>query len=764
MERAGREGRYHQALELANSLYRREPTEQNRELLKTMTLGRARQLRTEGKTRDAYQMLQNAFSHDTAPAWLEQLAQEMALCGHPGEALKLLERVPNSTIRLGLYGHSADTALAQGPAGRATLPAELQPQFDLVIQAFARLETGQDEEAKTLLQGIGLQSPFLEWKVFARGLSAFYQGDDTRAIENWQRLNADRLPARVAAPLRFRIDADYRVAQSPATQTVLQQQSDRLQGSTLIQALRGVQKAVANERQLSDAFRQAEKLLPNLQREAPPMVTRLARAFYWAIISHGQPEDLRRYQRIFGPPADDPKLARLEALALERRDQPADAHQSWQVYEQSVAADRHTWPGDQADRVRALVWLHMGHNAADAAELPELDELPPFFRNRPGKPRPLKPSAEECFEKSIALAPDQLEPYIALVAYFLDENKDGKAEKAARRLLAHFPDHVPTLEQLGELRMKKRDYGEALELYQRALKGNPLERRLRSKVANAHAYHARVLAEAGRFDEARQEYQATLSFDDVGGGASILCKWSACEFKAGDAARAEELLAQAYVRQGHRLPVAFHMLIETIRFKLGRTLKSRFDKEFKEQLKEPPDAKAAAAIAETVAALRAAGVEYTGQKTHEKQVTAYLDRASEATFSEQQLTDICEALRRVKSVRLFTRFVHRGQALFPNSPTFYLAEAEFLVEQGKRRCPIYEARQLLERARTLATALPPDDRQRRMLERIADLLDQVRAFNPFAALMDEVPGRFFESFFGGGPEFDDDDDYEDDWE
>ena len=59
------------------------------------------------------------------------------------------------------------------------------------VTLIAQLEAGKDEEAKTTLQGIGLQSPFLEWKVFLRGLLAYYQNDDARVLENWQRLDAE---------------------------------------------------------------------------------------------------------------------------------------------------------------------------------------------------------------------------------------------------------------------------------------------------------------------------------------------------------------------------------------------------------------------------------------------------------------------------------------------------------------------------------------------------------------------------------------------
>src|SRR5206468_6394310 len=104
--------------------------------------------------------------------------------------------------------------------------------------------------------------------------------------------------------------------------------------------------------------------------------------------------------------------------------------------------------------------------------------------------------------RSIELAPDQRAGYEALFHHYQDEKQDDKAEQAARRLLERFPDHVPTLEALGDLRMKAQDYEEALLLYQHASKANPLDRDLRIKVATAHLHHARTHAEAGRFADA----------------------------------------------------------------------------------------------------------------------------------------------------------------------------------------------------------------------------------------------------------------------
>src|SRR5581483_3456078 len=146
-------------------------------------------------------------------------------------------------------------------------------------RAFAASQAGRDDEAREALQGIGLQSPFLEWKVLVRGLLAYYAGDDVRARENWQRLDPPRLPYRLAAPLKFRLDPAYRQQQPAATQTFLAARSARLVGSALSEGLEQLKEKLACDN-LGPAFRQAEQLLPALRRDFPGLVPRLARCFY----------------------------------------------------------------------------------------------------------------------------------------------------------------------------------------------------------------------------------------------------------------------------------------------------------------------------------------------------------------------------------------------------------------------------------------------------------------------------------------------------
>ncbi len=756
VERALREGRSQQALELAKTLYRQDPVPANLELLRNAYLARGRELHDRGADRDAVIVLRAALAvPGEDPAWLTQVAELLALSGDIADALALLPRLPDPAAPDLLFGHAADTAVKQGASAAALLPDAHRADLDRVTRSFALAEAGQDEAAREVLAGIGLRSPFLEWKLLVRGLLAYYANDDARALENWQRLNPARLPARLAAPLRQAIDPPFRAAQPAATQALLQQSFDRLQGSTLAARLRALRSALAGGDNLAAALRQAEALLPDLRRDGPGLADHLARVFYWAATETG-PDDVQRYQRVFGRQPDDPQFNRLAALANDRGGDLAEAHKFWQRYEHDIAASPSRWPDGQADRARALVWLRMGRNAASVPGPAKMARLADFFDDLPGKPRPLKPSADRCFLRAIELAPDLLEPYEALVDYYRDEGHEDKEAEAARKLLDRFPEHVPTLAALGELLSRRDEQVEALELFQRALRGNPLDRELRAKVTAAHLGCARLHAAAGRFEAARQEVRSALALQAGTPETVLLCRWAAVEFKAGDAARAEDLLAQARAGAGSDLAVSYRMLIEAARVGLPARLKKRFDGEFTAGVAAPPSGAAAAELALATAVL-SKHVTYVGQKTHQKKVLAYLDRAKTASCTETQYREVCSALLELDAVRLVRQYLARAQKKFPKSPYFPYVEAlSYFARKGPRDMPYWKVRPLLEKAERLARALPETEQLKGILDDIATKLKATVAFDPFG------PGGIFDSLFGDPYRDEDDgDDFDD---
>jgi tetratricopeptide (TPR) repeat protein len=753
IDRARQEGRFQQALELAKQLHKYEPTPAHFDLLKDVYLGRARQLRSQGQTRDALTVLDVASQLEGAtPEWLERLAEEMALCGEVKRTLNLIDRLEDASAANRLLARVADAAMQQEAASRAALPPALRADIDCLVSAFTQVESGQDEAARETLQAIGLRSPLLEWKLLLRGLQAYWQNDDERALENWSRLTPDRLAARLAAPFRFRIDPAFRSAQGPAMQNVLQKQIDRLQGSALLSQLRTLQASLAGKHNMATALRQAEALLPALRQEAPQLVPRLAACFYWHILETG-PDDVLRYKRVFGPPPDDPDFHRLQALGYERAGELALAHRHWQQYEQDIAAHPEKWPGDQAAHARALVWQRMGENAASVPQSRGRRQRLPFGLFDEDQIGPLKPAAEKCFQTSLELAPDLLETHEALVCHHLEAKREAKAEKAARQLLGHFPDHVPTLELLSDLRRKHGDYAEALELIEQALERNALDRRLRRKVSDAHLLLARAHVEAGGFEEARQQFQAALDLSDPADASMVLAHWAACEFKAGDAARAEELLQQALGRTTAAVGVSYLLLTEGARLKLDRALKKRFDQDLKTGL-AAPTVEGAIFLTRILAGLQTGGVKYVGQKGHTQKALSYVHKTRAFAFTESQLEELCRNLLDMEAYPKTRLFADIGERSYPNSAAFPYLHALAWIRQRGRSVPTWQVVPLLKRARELAQTQPPNERRDRMLE---DIDKHLHEFNPFDF---DVLDRIF-GF--GGDEDDEFDDGEGNW-
>jgi tetratricopeptide (TPR) repeat protein len=722
-------------------------------------MGRANELQNEGRFRDAAGVLNGTFAYLENRGQIAAVAESLARCGDLTQATRLAEKAADPELAKRLLGLVVDADLRDRCRGNVAAPADLHAQRALIRQAFAQLQAGQDDKVLTTLQGVGLASPYLEWKLLLRGFLAYYQNDDVRTLDNWQRLDPQRLPFRLAAPFRAVLDLPYRQAQAPEAQRSLASQLERMQGSTFSGQLRQVQKLLGEGTQISQAFRQAETLVAALKAEAPHLRERLAACFFWAIIDHGHPEDLQRYKRVFGGPAEDPQLWRLEALALEHRLDLQTAHEAWQNFEK-VLAQAPGLPAQYVKRMRALVWQRMGHNAATQPDAGDMRNLPlnPFAFNRP---QPLHPRAEICYAKSLELAPDLLGSHVALVHYYLDRNKLPKALQAAKQLLKRFPDHLETLTIVGDLGLRKGNYKDALAMFSRALQINPLDARLRVRLCATHAAAAGAAAEKGDIDRARAEYQTALALDETEDRFAILASWAACEFKAGAPEQAEALLQQTSAAPAQRLAVALQMLVSTIRLQLGKQLKKRFETEVNRLLAEPPTVQAAVALARFAAAANA-NAKYVGQKGHEKKVVAYIDKARHADFNEAQLLQLCTALAGLKSPRLLQSLFRTGQQRFPNNPRFYLAEAEYYLSMPPHRTQPWKVKSLLTKIRELVGALAVGEREP-LLQRVEECEEQLQEINPLGRLFDSMdPARLF-GFGDEEEEFDEEDDLDDGW-
>lgn len=748
-QRAVAEGRFQQALDLAKQLYTAGPSPESLERLKESYFGRAIQLREQGQIRDAATVLEVAARHDAGNAdWLGRLAREMAGCGDLARTEALLQRVAQlgghagANLTATIHAQLADASILDDKLGRDGLPAEWHRDHDQVVAAFAHLEAGRDEEARQALQTIGVRSPFLEWKLFARGLLAYHQNDDARALENWGRLDPQRLPARLAAPFRAAIDVDYRQAQAPDTQRLLTEQLQRLAGGLPTAALTRLETAIKKRgKSLAEVFRAAEAVLPMLRASSPGHARRLASVLYWAILDTS-PDDLSRYKRVFGVPPEDPEFHRLQAVAFDLAGEPNESHRFWHQYEQDVAARPAMWPEEDRSLVRALVWVHMGELASRVPDTEQFKKLPAFLRSLGGVPTPITPSERQCYEEALKLAPDLRGAHEGLLRLLARTDKYNDALKAGKRLLERFPDHVETMTELAALCYRRKKYASAIDYLERALRHHPLDRDIRHELLENHLAEARRLTDEGAYDQAVRHYQAALDYAEAAHQPVVLCLWAASRVKAGCEDEANTRIEQARQKAAGPLLIDYCLLVETNRLKLPTAWKTRLTKQFNTAVtaSTPPSPRLALALTGYAAELVERQLSYHGMATHLKKIGLYAATADLAQFDEAGCARLYHQLSDLgASQRILDPVYRYGVTNYSNSPFFPYYRAIHLMGDSPDDCgPAWQIENYLNRAETLARQRPREEPGiKELLDDCRDRREMLRSLRPlFGGLMD----------------------------
>src|SRR6516165_6093150 len=111
IDKARREGRTQQALELTRALCKYEPTDAHRELLRQVTLERGQQLQVNGMLRDAAIVFGNLLTMGGSGEFRAVVAQRLAACGAVAPALAAMEQVPDPAVRQRVLQNAVDAAV-----------------------------------------------------------------------------------------------------------------------------------------------------------------------------------------------------------------------------------------------------------------------------------------------------------------------------------------------------------------------------------------------------------------------------------------------------------------------------------------------------------------------------------------------------------------------------------------------------------------------------------------------------------------------------
>jgi len=461
------------------------------------------------------------------------------------------------------------------------LPESQRPQADAVHAGFEAYRNGDESKLAECLQPIGLTSPFVDWKLLLRGLAAWSNGDDARAVENFKRLNSERLPARSVFGIRASIDGAFRESLDPTQQTRAANMASHLLNDRSGPALRRVQAALGQRKGLSKAFDVAASVLTELGPIADELKPRLAAVMYDAIHRQGERSDLGRFQKVFGKPANDPDFHRLEAYVFESIHNDRGCGDCWVDYERWLARGEANWPKAVIQRARAVALIRAGiaySNAKTSIGGGGIDALEQLIRQASARMRLDQftdvPAPTPLFLRAAELAPDWEQPVLEMFAEAEGPVDTAAAIAAAETFAKRQPQALGVRKLLAERMIGLGRNHDAAKYADEAAALNPLDAELVRFQARARLSSARRGAADGDIAAATAALAKLDSSNEF--ALERHCLLAILELKRGPSGPANEAIPPMLTTPVEILRAALLLHIHAIQVKLKPALKKAF--------------------------------------------------------------------------------------------------------------------------------------------------------------------------------------------
>jgi tetratricopeptide (TPR) repeat protein len=684
------QGKFREAVQLAQERFQSQPTPEHEAQLRDALIQGATLFAEQRNSNEFSRMMTAAERLPPSPDWTLQLAILHASGWSFKRAQELIAQSPIPTAATQILGAAADRAVRCQE--RTAVPEEHRPAFDHVTRAFTLYELSNNANARELLAPIGMQSPFAEWKLLLRGLLALSEGDSARALENWQRLNPQRLPFRVAAPLRASLDAAFLQAQPEAARIAIERQMRALVGQSFLANLKALMGEVQKKDRLEPLIKSLEANIAQIKSTAPHLIPRLSNFLYQMILTQGEPKDLPRHRKLFGPHPDDPEFNRLVAQVQEQIHEYEVAIEHWQKYERWLAGSKCPWPEALRARARAIVHLRIGNLAQKALQDPLDDEdfspilfIEEIFGKQKSKKDAKLLDPIKAFQQAATLAPDWAKPTLALVNLHVEQFQLREAEQLLRKQLEQNPNSPDILTQLGDVLQKAGNEAQAWEIRQRELALNPFSREVRKRASLACLSFARALGQKRQISAAYQLLDEQAEICRAEHRAMELGLRITLAEKAGDAALLEKSLAESQSQAIAPTLLKFHRMVNAILLKLKPAQKKALAEAYLTELTHPLRVEVWQALWEGQIGYSEAGASYTGEKTHRsKLLAAAISTAKDPNGSESEAERLAKILSEYRERTTLLKCLTALTLRFPNNPIFWILSAEIELQKNPR--------------------------------------------------------------------------------
>jgi tetratricopeptide (TPR) repeat protein len=726
-------GRYKDAVKEAKLCFRADPTPEHHHLLETAYFLRAKQMAQAGMLESAREVAGHLLDFGiTDPKLAEPGASLLVALGMSGQALHLREGIEDPAARERVFLQAADQAVLHPE--RKSLSTELNEGGQLIRSALEALAKGNADAALGGLREVARNSPFADWKLFARGLAAYNEGNNAEAAANWDRLDS----ARTA----FKISRALSSLNQPETHGGKLPKLDALEkacfGEPILGPLCTIKDLIAEDR-LVEALRVVGPLRFALRRTDPALAERLTRVLYPIVFRAATETDSRQgrslldhFIRVAEPLSIDPRWNRTRGLWCDEVGEDLDKSEGyWRQYLKDIESDPALF-GVNSDRAQALVWLHLGRQFVELLD----GEVP--FQNDGESRQDVRRVALDCFEASLKLLPTRIETYKELRETLDKWDEPLKAAKAARRLLEVFPDDFETLSYLADHHKKREEPDESLPYVQRMRALKPLDQATLATEISGRLALARAHSLSGKWSDGRAEYEAIERLVPASARSiMMLTRKAVFELKAEEPDRAQEYINEGVELSQDRASFWLAIAIEARRIALPKAEQDRFDQRWGAESSKKPTSKTAGAISQILDDFLIQKISYPGMEGHLREVLAYLSHTKRLKYSREDLAKVCGFLRSVPKgagLALGETFAKRGIKLFPKAAEFpFMMGTHIMLSTKPTYSNVAAAKKNFEKARVLAeTEVAENPDGPLLLPKIQEMLTRVSHVQPMS--------------------------------
>ncbi|HEV3021688.1 MAG TPA: hypothetical protein VGX76_04455, partial [Pirellulales bacterium] len=202
IERLIEKQRIKEAFKQAKVCFRQDGSADNRRLLERIYLLRVQELVRGGLLSAAEEVARNFLEFGVTDAsLLPDLVLLLPTLGMASQAVSLSGRLDTPEAQSGLTAKLADRAVIRPDQAPPSNPA-VREGAQRIRSALAAVDEGNEVLAGELLKDIPRNSPWADWRYFARGLAALRRDETQQAFDTWDRLAPERSARRIAEQLR----------------------------------------------------------------------------------------------------------------------------------------------------------------------------------------------------------------------------------------------------------------------------------------------------------------------------------------------------------------------------------------------------------------------------------------------------------------------------------------------------------------------------------------------------------------------------------